>query len=107
MRPVQAAAVAGSHTSNLISESEDGRAVPCTRQNDTLTGLPLMVPGGVIAAEVIVHVSGAGDVSALQSVAAQFAPDAAASANATAAPLLLVPSMSSPGSWLLRPSRRL
>jgi hypothetical protein len=71
MRPVQLAAVGGSHTSHLISESNDGRAVPCTRQKGTLTAAPPIVAGGVtIAADVIVDASGVTDARLAQLKAA-------------------------------------
>src|SRR5262245_36029851 len=59
MRPFQPARVGGSHTSNLISESVEGRATPCTRQNGTATSAvppgPVTLSGGVtIVALVIV-----------------------------------------------------
>src|SRR6266850_4885845 len=85
MRPVQAAAV-GSQTSNLISESYDGVATPCTRHIGTLTVLPLMtVPGATLVAEVIVDASGVTDVRAAQSRAAWLKPGAAAKPSASAA----------------------
>src|SRR5882762_6553344 len=85
MRPVHAAAVGGSHTSNLISESCDGLAVPCTRQNGTLTAAPPIVAGGVTsAAEFIVDASAVTDVRLAQSSAAFAAPDAAVRPKASA-----------------------
>src|SRR3954449_5742361 len=53
MRPVHAVAVGGSQTSNLISESVLGRAVPCTRQNGTVTATPPIVAGAVIASAAV------------------------------------------------------
>jgi len=71
IRPVQSAAVGGSHTSNLIYESGDGRAVPCTRHSGTVTAAPPIVAGGVtIAADVIVDASGVTVVRLAQSRAA-------------------------------------
>src|SRR5689334_19678394 len=85
MRPVHAAAC-GSHTSNLISESDDGRAVPCTRHIGTVTFWPEITAGGVTtAADVIVVVaSGETPVRLPHGIAACAAPDAAAKHNATA-----------------------
>ena len=58
-RPVQLSAAGGSHTSNLISESEDGRATPCTRQNGTVHCAPPTVAGAeTTVAAVIVVASG-------------------------------------------------
>src|SRR5712664_3681428 len=97
MRPVQSAAVGGSHTSNLISESCDGLAVPCTRQNGTLTAAPPTVAGGVtIAADVIVDASGVTDVNWAQLKPAWLAPDAPASPSASPMLPLLVTCMISP-----------
>jgi hypothetical protein len=70
MRPVHAAAVGGSQTSNLISESEVGLAVPWTRQNGTVTAAPPIVAGGVMeSAAVIVDESEVTDIRLLQSTA--------------------------------------
>src|SRR5437870_13172878 len=101
MRPVQSAAVGGSHTSNLISESNEGLATPCTRQNATVTAAPPIVAGGVtIPADVIVDASGVTDVKLAQLKAAWVAPDAPASPSASASaipiPLLAVRCMTSP-----------
>src|SRR4051794_16783728 len=75
MRPVQSADVGGSQTSNLISESLLGRAVPCTRQNGTVTAAPPMVAGAVTeSAAVIVEESEVTPSSALQSTAAWATP---------------------------------
>src|SRR5688572_21756604 len=100
MRPVQAAGVAGSHTSNLISESAEGLAMPRTRQNVTaeLTGLGMVVsgtgPAGTTAAAQMVDASGVTEVSCAQLKAAWLAPDAADRPSASAKPmLLLVPCM--------------
>src|SRR3954452_23891225 len=88
MRPVQDATVGGSHTSNLISESNDGRATPCTRQNGTATAAPLMVAGGFTnVADVMVDASGVTAVKPPQLTAACAAPDAPASARAIATPI--------------------
>jgi hypothetical protein len=109
MRPVQAAAVAGSHTSNLISESPVGpaaRAIPCTRQKPTpaVTVVPDTGPGGRSAAEDMVVESEVTEVSCAQLKAARLAPDTAVSPSASAKPmLLLVPCMNFPCDWLLRP----
>ena len=89
IRPVQAAAVGGSHTSNLISESNDGLAVPCTRQNGTLTGAPpIVVEAVTIVADVMLDASGVTDAKLAQLKAAWLAPDAAASPSASANPML-------------------
>jgi hypothetical protein len=100
MRPVQAAAVAGSQTSNLISESDVGLAVPCARQNETVevTVVPDTGPGAVTVADVIVvNNSGVTEVSCAQLKAAWLAPDAAVRPSASAKPMLLpVPCMISP-----------
>jgi hypothetical protein len=104
MRPVQAATVAGSHTSNLISESDDGLAVPCTRHRGTVSATPLIVAGGVtIVADVIVDGSGVTDVNCAQVKAASLAPDAAVIPSASASLMLpvLVTCMISPVVWLL------
>src|SRR4051794_19147787 len=89
MRPVQAAAVVGSQTSNLISESEDGRAVPCTRQSGTDTFAPPMVAGGLTTvADVIVDPSGTTLVKPAQLTAPYTVPDVATSPSASAAPMM-------------------
>src|SRR3981189_596461 len=108
MRPVQSAAVGGSHTSNLISESCDGPAVPCTRQNGTPTVAPPTVAGGVpIAAGVIVDASGVPDVNWAQLKPAWLAPDTAVSPSASASPMLplLVTCMIFPCGCLMGPLR--
>src|SRR2546423_14127412 len=104
MRPVQSAAVGGSHPSNLISESKDGLAVPCTRQNGTLTAAPPIVAGGgTIAADEIVDASGVTAVTLSQLMAAWAVPDTAASPRASATPLLprlfTCPDSTTRGSW--------
>src|SRR6478672_6542260 len=86
MRPVHAASVGGSHTSNLISESALGLAVPCTRQKGTETAAPPMVAGGVIeSAAVIVAESDVTARRALQSTAWAPPENANAQPNDTAA----------------------
>jgi hypothetical protein len=61
----------GSHTSNFISESNDGRATPCTRHKGTVTADPPIVAGGVTsAADVIVDASGVMVVKLAQLTAA-------------------------------------
>src|SRR5437773_12570899 len=108
MRPVQSAAVGGSHTSNLISESNDGLAVPCTRQNGTLTAAPPIVVGAVtIVADVMLDASGVTDAKLAQLKAARLAPDAAASPSASANPMLplLAPCMTPPVIGRLAPPR--
>src|SRR5438093_11637769 len=108
MRPVHAAAVAGSQTSNLISESPVGLAVPCTRQNGTLGVTPLtVVLAGSSAAAVIVDASGVTEVNCAQLSAACVTPDAPARPRPsalTAAPItvLLVPCMKSPNGYRAR-----
>src|SRR5881392_272828 len=109
MRPVQSAAVGGSHTSNLISESNDGLAVPCTRQNGTLTAAPPIVVGAVtIVADVMLDASGVTDAKLAQLKAAWLAPDAAASPSASANPMLplLVTCMIPPMIGRMGPLRR-
>src|SRR6185436_8473403 len=74
MRPFQPARAGGSQTSNLISESAEGRATPCTRQNGTDTSAvppgPVTLSGGVtIAALVIVAESEATEVRLSQDCA--------------------------------------
>src|SRR5437868_1432614 len=71
MRPVQSALPSGSQTSHLISESLDGRATPCTRQNATGAVAPLTtVPAATTAAELTVESAVATAARPLQSVAA-------------------------------------
>src|SRR6185436_4951809 len=111
MRPLQAAAVAGSQTSNLISESLDGLAVPCTRQYGTVVVTPLTgVPAGTSTAAVIVDASEVTEVNCAQLSAACAAPDAPAkptpsALTAVAMTVLRIPCMRSPR-WLSRPSGR-
>src|SRR2546430_6853497 len=70
MRPVHAPAVGGNQTSNFISESEVGLAVPWTRQNGTVTATPPIVAGGVMySAAVIVDESEVTDIRLPQSTA--------------------------------------
>src|SRR5262245_56414142 len=57
MRPVQSAAFGGSQTSNLISESDDGRATPSTRQVGTVTVAPPIVAGGDTRAAAVIVAS--------------------------------------------------
>ena len=70
-RPVHWSLAAGSQTSNLISESDDGRAMPSTRQNGTVTRTPPTVAGAATTvADEIVVASGFTAASPAQSDAA-------------------------------------
>ena len=103
IRPVQAAAVGGSHTSNLISESDEGRAVPFTRQNGTLIVAPPMDAGGVTTvADVMVAASDVTDANCSQLNAACPVPYAAVRPSASARPRLALLFIDSPCGWLLR-----
>src|SRR5689334_20022112 len=71
MRPVHLSAAGGSNTSNLISESGDGRATPSTRQNGAVTLDPPTVAGAeTIEADTMVVFSGLTLASPAQSDAA-------------------------------------
>src|SRR5438067_897594 len=108
MRPVQAAAVSGSQTSNLISESDDGLAVPCTRQNATVGVTPLtVVLAGTAVAAVMVAASDVTEVNCAQLSAAWPTPGAAAKPSAIAAAIafLLIPCMKSPNVFVVAPER--
>src|SRR2546430_17545210 len=68
MRPVHAPAVGGNQTSNFISESEVGLAVPWTRQNGTVTATPPIVAGGGVGAGArLLRESGGDEIRAPQS----------------------------------------
>jgi hypothetical protein len=104
-RPVQAAAVAGSQTSNLISESDEGRAVPVTRQNGTLIVVPPMTAGGVTTvADVMVAASDVTDDNCSQVYAACPVPYAAVSPSASAKPMLPLFFTDFPCGWFLAPA---
>jgi hypothetical protein len=66
--PLQALAVAGSHTSKLIVESVDGLATPWTRQKGAVTlVVPMVAAAATAVAAVIVAISEATPSSAVQS----------------------------------------